>query len=156
MGSPKPMTRTRQNPHPSRRYGFPRVRVRVALENPRVARDNPYPPHDTPPRDHHHTTPRHTDKRNPRPPPHDANAQSDDANKTTTTGRKQGERDRTHRGWPGRARTAKRNNSGAYKVRPLFFHSFFYFTNVFSTHNPPPPSRTRKTRKTRTTPPSTT
>ena len=51
-GFDKPIARTRQNPYPSKPvpvktrtrgggYGFRRVRVQVALENPRVARDIP-------------------------------------------------------------------------------------------------------------------
>jgi len=38
----KPLPLTHQNPYPWGRYGFSRVRVRVALGYPRVTRDNHY------------------------------------------------------------------------------------------------------------------
>ena len=41
LGFSKPMTRSHETCTRERGYGFPRVRVRVALENPRVACDIP-------------------------------------------------------------------------------------------------------------------
>jgi hypothetical protein len=41
VGFIKPVTRNFENPYPYCGYGFSRVRARVALGNPRVARDNP-------------------------------------------------------------------------------------------------------------------